>query len=122
MITMPSENDNTLEFTDYHQQLSVLFVIYADFEEITEKVQTCQRDAGHSYTHAYKVVCHYDDKFTKPVESYRGHHAVHKCLEKMIEETEYFQKVVKENFNKPLIMTRDEEVSFRLEDHCDICE
>ena len=75
---MPSEEEknNILEFTDYHRQLSAPFVIYADFEAITEKVKTCQPDAGRSYTqvlqkhtdcgYAYKNVCLYDDKFTKP--------------------------------------------------------
>ena len=34
----------------------------------------------------------------------------------------FCQKVVKENFNKPLKMTRKDREAFRQADHCHICE
>ena len=37
-IKMPSKNDNILKFNNFHKQLQVPFVIYADFEAITEMV------------------------------------------------------------------------------------
>ena len=36
-IKMPTKDDNTLKFNNFHKQLPVPFVIYADFEAITEK-------------------------------------------------------------------------------------
>lgn len=71
-----------------------LFVIYVDFEVITEKIQTCIKKSK-SYTEAYqkhtdygygyKVFC-YDDKYSKPVQIYRGENAVYKFMEKMFQE------------------------------------
>ena len=40
-IKMPQKGDKVF-FKNYHKQQSVPFVIYADFEAITEKVQGCQ--------------------------------------------------------------------------------
>ena len=33
-----------------------------------------------------KVVCCYDDKYSKPVQIYRGENAVHQFMESMLEE------------------------------------
>ena len=38
-IRMPEKGKNTLRFQNHHKQMPVLFVIYADFEAITEKIQ-----------------------------------------------------------------------------------
>ena len=37
-IRMPQKENNTLKFQNFHKQMSVPFVIYADFEAITEKI------------------------------------------------------------------------------------
>ena len=52
-IKMPEEGDKVY-FKNHHKQLSVPFVIYADFEAITEKVQGCQPNTDKSYTEAYQ--------------------------------------------------------------------
>ena len=85
-IKMPTKDNNILKFNNFHKQQPVPFVIYADFEAITEKVQGCQPDSNKSYTEAYqrhtdcgygyKLVCCYDDKYTKPEQIYRGENAV----------------------------------------------
>ena len=71
------------------------FVVYADFEALTGKIQCCKPNNYKSYTEAYqkhtncrygyKVVCCYDDKYSKPVQIYRGENATYKFLEKMLE-------------------------------------
>ena len=71
VIKMPTEDDKILRFLNYQKQLPVPFVIYADFEAVTEKVHTCQPNGDRSYTQAYqkhtdrgyanKVVRCYDD-------------------------------------------------------------
>ena len=71
-IKMPDKNNNTLKFNNFHKQQPVPFVIYADFEAITEKISGCQPNNNKSFTDAYqkhtdcgfgyKVVCCYDDK------------------------------------------------------------
>ena len=52
---------------------------------------------------------------------YRGENAVYKFMEKMLEEVEYCKAVIKKCFNKPLVMTEDDEQSFRTMDGCHIC-
>ena len=111
-INMPKKGENILKFNNFHKQLPVPFVIYADFEAITEKVQGCKQSEEmekekdkRSYTKAYqthedcgygyKVVCCYDDKYSEPIQTYRGENAVYQFMEKMLEEVEYCKAVVK---------------------------
>ena len=42
-INMPKQGDNILKFNNFHKQLPVPLVIYADFEAITKKVQGCNK-------------------------------------------------------------------------------
>ena len=77
-----SKADNKVYFKNYHKELEVPFVIYADFEAVNEKVQGCQPNNDKPYTesyqkhkdcgYGYKVVCCFDDKYSKPVQIYRG--------------------------------------------------
>ena len=130
-IKMPTKDDNILKFNNAHKQIPVPFVIYADFEAITEKIHGCQPNDDKSYTEAYqrhtdcgygyKVVCCYDDKYTKPVQIYRGEKAVYKFMEAMLDEVKYCNKIMKKHFNKPLRMTEDDEKEFQKANECHIC-
>ena len=97
-INMPKQGENILKFNNFHKQLPVPFVIYADFEAITKKVQGCRQSEEmenekdkRSYTEAYqthkdcgcahKLVCCYDDKYSKDICIYRGEKAVYKFME-----------------------------------------
>ena len=53
-IRMPQKGKNTLQFQNPHRQMLVPFVIYADFEAITEKVQGCQPSSTKSYADKYQ--------------------------------------------------------------------
>ena len=132
-INMPNKGENILKFNNLHKQLPVPFVIYADFEAITKKVQGCRQSKEmekekRSYTEAYqthedfgygyKVVCCYKNKYSKPIQTYRGENAVYKFMEKMLEEVEYCKGVIKKWFNKPLVMTENDELCFKLMDKC----
>ena len=105
-IQMPDKNNNKLRFENSHKEIPVPFVIYADFEAITEKLQNCQPDNNKSFTEeyqkhtAYKVVCCYNDKYSKPIEIYRGENAVNKFMNQMLKEVKYCQKIFKNLFNK----------------------
>ena len=130
-IKMPTKDDNILKFNNAHKQIPVPFVIYADFEAITEKIHGCQPNDDESYTEAYqrhtdcgygyKVVCCYDDKYTKPVQIYRGEKAVYKFMKAMLDEVKYCNKIMKKHFNKPLRMTEDDEKEFQKANECHIC-
>ena len=131
-VKMPDKDNNILKFNNFHKQQAVPFVIYADFEAITEKISGCKPNNDKSYTEAYqkhtdcgygyKVVCCYDDKYTKPVQIYRGEKAVYKFMEKMLEEVKYCKKVMKTFFNKPLKMTQYDEDKFQKAKGCHICD
>ena len=124
-------NDQSLKFNNFHKQQAVPFVIYADFEAITKNVQGYKPNNDKSYTEAYqtredcgygyKVVCCYKDKYSEPIQMYRGQNAVYKFMEKMLEEVEYCKGIVKKRFNKPLKMTENDELRFKQMDECHIC-
>ena len=130
-INMPNKNNNILKFNNFHKQQAVPFVIYADFEAITEKIQGCQPNDKKSFTEAYqkhtdcgygyKLVCCYDDKYTKPLQLYRGQHAVYGFMEAMLQEVEYCKNVMRDFFNKPLQITEDDENDFKKANECHIC-
>ena len=131
-IKMPDKDNNILKFNNFHKQQQVPFIIYADFESITEKISSCKPNDDKSYTEAYqkhtdcgygyKVVCCYDDKYTKPVQIYRGEKAVYKFMEKMLKEVKYCKNTIKTYFNKPLKMTDDDEKKFKNTTSCHICD
>ena len=137
-INMPKRGENILKFNNFHKQLPVPFVIYANFEAITKKVQGCKQSEEmkkdkdtRSYVEAYqthedcrygyKVICCYDDKYSKYTRIYRGENTVYKFMEKMLKEVEYYKVVIKKHFNKPLVMTEVDEQHFKTMDGCHIC-
>ena len=130
-VNMPEKGDNILKFNNHHKQQPVPFVIYADFEAIVKKVHGCKPNNDKSYTEAYqthedcgygyKLVCCYDDKYSKPVQIYRGENAVYEFMERMLGEVKYCKNIMKKEFNKPLKMTDDDELCFKLFDKCYIC-
>ena len=130
-VKMPDKDNNILKFINFHKQQSVPFVIYSDFESITEKISGCKPNNDKSYTEAYqkhtdcgygyKVVCCYDDKYSKPIKIYRGEKAVYKFMEAMLEEVKYCKKTMRKCFNKPLKMTKDDLDVFEKATECHIC-
>ena len=125
-IKMP-EPGSKIAFTNYRKQLPAPFVIYADFEAITEKVsqkksQTEQYQKHTACGYGYKVVCCYDDEFSKPAKIYRGEMTIQKFMKDMLAEVEYCQEVVKTHFTKPLKMTEKDEESFQNMKECHICK
>ena len=71
---MPEKNSK-VKFNNFHKQLQVQFVIYADFEAITENVHGCKPNNDKSYLFlskekqivplVIKFFCCYDDKYSK---------------------------------------------------------
>ena len=128
-------------FKNHHKSLPVPFSIYADFECTTEKVSSCQPSDRKSYTQqyqkhtacsfGYKVVCHYDNlgsqgpdhqKYSGDVVIYRGEDCIERFMKCMFEEVKNCQSIIRDNFNKPLIMTEEDDEAFTKATHCHICE
>ena len=130
-VKMPDKDNNILKYINHHKQQPVPFMIYADFEAITEKISGCQPNNDKSFTEkyqkhddcgfGYKVVCCYDDKYSQPLKMYRGEKAVYTFLEYMLDEVKHCKKIMKKEFNKPLRMTKADEDDFQKADECHIC-
>ena len=128
-IKMPVSGSK-IAFKNYRKQLPTPFVIYADFEAIIEKVGEKAPQKSHTEQYqkhtacgyGYKVVCFYDDKFSKPIKIYRGEMVIHKFMKDMLAEVKYCQKVVNDHFSKPLEMTDEDEESFQRAEECHICK
>ena len=135
------ERSPCVYFKNHHKSLPVPFCIYADFECITEKISGCQPSDRKSYTEkyqkhtacsfGYKVVCHYDNlgsqgpdhkKYSGDVVIYRGEDCIERFMKCMFEEVKNCQSIIRDNFNKPLKMTNEDEESFQKATHCHICE
>ena len=75
-INMPKQGENILKFNNFHKQLPVPFVIYADFKAITKKVQGCEQSEEmkkdkdtRSYTEAYQTHEDCGSRATLPQQS-----------------------------------------------------
>ena len=97
-----------IKFKNYFKQLPIPFKIYADFECNLKNVECYEGTYTKKYheyvpcSYAYKVVC-IDDKFSKPIVVYRGDQ-------------------FKDQFNKNVIMTEEEEYLFQQSNSCWICK
>ena len=124
-------NSGSISLKNYSNQLPVPFKIYADFECILKKVECDSFKNNSSYTRkyqdhvprslGYKVVC-IDNKFSKKVVLYGGKDAVYKFIKAIRNEYSYCGRVIKNHFNKNLIMSAEEEERFQLSNICWICD
>ena len=112
----------SISFKNYSKQLPVSFKIYVEFECLLKGVISIHKN-NCSYTEkyqdhipcsfAYQVVC-VDNKFSKKVVLFRGKNSVYKFIEAILEEYDYCKKVIKEHFNKNLIISAEKEEKFQL--------
>ena len=130
-IEMPQPGTKVY-FKNHQKQLPRPFAIYADLEAITKKIDTCSPPGDKSYTQAYqkhepsgfgyKVVCHYDQKYSKPAVIYRGENVIEKFIQHLFEEVKDCQKIMSENAKKRLVMTASDEEDFQKAEKCWICD
>ena len=130
-IEMPQPGSKVY-FYEHQKQLPVPFVVYADFEAITRKIDSCSPPESKSYTQAYqkhkpsgfgyKVVCHYDKKYSKPAVIYRGENVIEKFTQNLFGEVKDCQKIISERAKKRLVMTASDEKDFRNAKKCWICQ
>ena len=127
-IELPNEDNASLYFKDYHKQLKVPFVIYADFESVTAKIDSATPDPTKSSTEKYQhhlpcgfsyVVVSEAEKYNKPPVVYRGKDAVDKFLACLEAEQQYIEK--KLSFIEPMRIETEEEQMFQDAINCHIC-
>ena len=128
---MPPEGSK-ISFGNFYKTQPAPFVIYADFEAITEKIDTFQPPNDKSFTttyqshqacsYGYKVVCLLNDSLSKPVRTYRGRDAIEQFINRMFKEVNRCQNVIYHKKNEPENITKEQESKFQKSTRCYICE
>ena len=59
-----------------------------------------------AWSYGYILAC-VDDKFSKPFKSYLGEDTVYNFISSMIKVSKYCSDVMKKNFNKELVMSKE---------------
>lgn len=127
-LPVTDEND-VLEFKDYEKTLKVPFVIYADFETINIKLNTCEPKPDQSATTSttkldvcgfgYKVVCE-DERYTKPSVIYRGKDAGKHLIECLLREEEEIRDILSNI--EPMHITEEHDDLIEKATECCLCK
>ena len=123
-----------IQFKNFYKKQRVPFVVYADFECFTEKIDTCQPDDSKSFTNQYQkhkpsgfcylIKCFDDNLFYPKLVKYTAESPDEDIPQLFIESLE---KDIKEIYNKfkipkKMVMTQEDKIDFRRATHCHICE
>lgn len=119
-----------MNFQNYHKQVPIPFIIFADFEAILGNIDRCEKTGSESWTEkyqqlidcgfGYKVVCCYIDFYTKPTQVYCGKGAVKEFLKRILDEVKYCQKMIG-RFRKVIVMSEEDEANFEAAKKCYLC-
>merc|ERR1711951_290752 len=124
---MPKPENSILEFKNWHKQMKVPFVIYADFESIVKKIEgpcldpdesNTQRTNFHEACGFCYIVVRSDSKVCQQV-LYRGPNATDEFLQS-IGKTENEIKEFCKN-PKPICMTKEDWNVYNNSTNCYIC-
>ena len=129
---MPDKGNNIVTFQNFHKQMPVPFVIYADFEAITETYLAVHLiTPNHTKNHirniliAVMVISLFAVMVTNTLNRLRFTKVKKLCIklmEEMPKEVEQCKKIAAKRFNKPLAMTDEDEANFAKATKCRICD
>ena len=123
-----------IKFNHFHKKMRVPFVVYADFECFTEKIDTCQPDDGKSFTNQYQkhkpsgfcylIKCFDDNLFSPKLVKYTAESPDDDVPQLFIESLESDIKYIYSRFKFPkkMVMTKEDKIDFAETTHCHICE
>ena len=121
-------------FKNHYKKQRVPFVVYADFECFTEKIDTCQPEEGKSFTNQYQkhspsgfsylIKCFDDNLFSPKLVKYTAKSPDDDIPQLFIESLEKDIKEIYNRFKKPkkMVMTREDRINYKKATHCHICE
>ena len=121
-------------FKNHYKKQRVPFVVYADFECFTEKIDTCQPDDGKSFTNRYQkhkpsgfsylIKCSYGNIFSPKLVKYTTESPDDNVPQLFIESLEKDIKDIYNKFKKPkkIVMMREDKIDYHNATHCHICE
>ena len=134
-IELPNEENNTLSFNNYNKSMRVPFVIYADFEAFTQKLDDDKpRDNKSSYTSQYEkhspsgfcyyIKCSFDESYDQKV-MYTKRSEDEDVSQIFVERLEYdirrlYHRYYK--FPKKLFLTEEDLDKFEKATKCHICD
>ena len=126
-VEMPEEEKNKLAFQNYHKQLPVPFIIYADCEALTTKIAGPELDPLKSNTQKtqHHEACGYSyvvvrcDGETSPPTVYRGPDTMERFLKSLQEE----ERKIKATLANPqaMRMTPEDRRTHNNSTHCHVC-
>ena len=126
-VEMPEEGKNKLAFQNYHKQLPVPFIIYADCEALTTKIAGPELDPSKSNTQKtqHHEACGYSyvvvrcDGETSPPTVYRGPDTMERFLKSLQEE----ERKIKATLANPqaMRMTPEDRRTHNNSTHCHVC-
>src|SRR5277367_5195107 len=128
-----SGKPKTISFNHLQNTVPIPFVIYADFESLVPKYKNQNKlNKNSSWTrkhqkhkvcsYGYKVVCCYDEKYSKPYQSFRGKKAAYKFLEALFEEEKIINKHLKEFSESKMNMTKADWKNYDNAKKCYVCK
>ena len=115
------------KFDNHFKQIPLQFKIHADFECNLRGVESYEGFCTKKYqdhvpcSFAYKVVC-INDRFTKPIDVYRGKNTAYEFIKAILKENKYWRKVMNKHFNKNFIISEEEQHLFQQGNRCWICK
>ena len=129
-IIMPKKGEY-VKFKNFERKIKSPFMIYADFESILVPEDNGKQNPNKFYTNKYQkhVACSYgyklvcaNDKFINPFKSYLGEDSDFNFISSVIKESKYCSDVIKTNFNKELVTTKEDKKDFESSTKCWICD
>ena len=129
-VEMPEEGKNKLTFQNNHKQLSAPYIIYADFEALTTKVEGLELDRTKSNTQRtqHHEACSYCyimvrcDGETEPPAEYRGPNAAEHLLKSLKDEEQKIKNKGVLGNPKAMRMTREDWWAYNTATICHACE
>ena len=117
----------TIKFANYNKQIPIIFKIYADVECFLKRTNSYEGEHTTKYQEhtpnsiGVKLVC-IDDRFTLPSIIFKGKDCINKFITWVLDKQKWTKQIIKQYFNKRLIMTNEDEEIYNNSHICWICK
>ena len=115
-----------IKFLNYGNQIPIVFKIYADSECSFKKVEIWEGEYTRKYqkdipnSFCAKLVC-IDDRLSLPEVIFRGNNSCNDFIKWILQTQKWCNEIIKEHFNKLLVMSNYDEKLYNNSDKCWIC-
>ena len=97
--------------------MEIILVPENNRKQTPEEFYTDKYQKHIAYSYGYKLVC-VDHKFSKRFKTYLGENGVYNFINSMIEESKYCSDVIKQHFNKELMVNKEDNEDFKNSTKC----